>query len=458
MRRLLVMTSLALAGFHTPASYDATATDGGGNRMYFDGSPRHKGYDCTACHTDAPHTITAQIDGAPEGAYTPGKTYTLTITLVGEHAGLGANNNQNAFVAEFIDDSNTIAGAIASADDKVALVDDGHVVAGGGKNVKTWNFAWTAPAAGAGAVTMYIGLVDGNGADVASVPTTDPGGDDVATSVLRACEATTGCGDRPALEPTTSKAAGCSATGGSGSLIAIAIALLLVVRRRRLLPFVLLAGCFDPTTPGECPDHVCGTNTTDGGSSCKENWVCTSWTAPANSDQATRACVDQNSAGTTECMPATSATLPALDIDYYKCNVHPIWQRGCGMLACHGNETDHTFRLYTRGRYRNKEQVASTCLQPGPTVDLQAYGTGTIMCQGWYAHTATEWKRNFDSSRSFMLDVTNADDSLLLREATKGGLPHAGVKLFTAGDADYTTVRNWLGGAKLGTTCNVRSN
>ena len=57
-----------------------------------------------------------------------------------------------------------------------------------------------------------------------------------------------------------------------------------------------------------------------------------------------------------------------------------------------------------------------------------------------------------------MLDVTNPDDSLLLREPAKGGLPHAQVKLFSSTDADYQTIKSWLGGAKLGSTCNTGAN
>jgi hypothetical protein len=57
-----------------------------------------------------------------------------------------------------------------------------------------------------------------------------------------------------------------------------------------------------------------------------------------------------------------------------------------------------------------------------------------------------------------MLGVTSPDESLILREAAEGGLPHAQVKLFAAGDADYQTVRNWLAGATLGTTCNTGAN
>jgi hypothetical protein len=56
---------LALAGFHQPASFDASASDGGGNRTYFTGSPRQKGYDCTMCHTNAAGAIRAQVTFTP---------------------------------------------------------------------------------------------------------------------------------------------------------------------------------------------------------------------------------------------------------------------------------------------------------------------------------------------------------------------------------------------------------
>jgi hypothetical protein len=475
MKRTYVLVSLMLAGFHTPASFDSNATDGGGNRMYFDGSPRHKGYDCTVCHTGAEHVITATLDGAPAGGYTPGQTYALTATLGGEHLGGGTANNQNGFVAEVVDDAGAIAGTFAQPNDaKTALVDDNHVVTGEGEGVKSWTFAWTAPVAGTGALTLYLGMVDGNGAGIAGTPTTDPGGDDVATLRLRLCEGSSGCADRAVAAPVDSKAAGCSAAGGGGfgtfGLVVLVVAAMVARKgsralRRRKVPketpspllLMLLAGCFDPTLPGDCPDHVCGVDTTmtDGGASCAENWVCTTWAAPTGSDQATRTCTDKNSVGTTTCKPAETATLPALDLEMYKCEIHPIFQRGCGQLACHGNETDHEFRIYTRGRWRNNQIVnrTGTCIPQTGTVNLQTAGSGTVMCEGWLPHTAEEWKKNFDSSRSFMLGVTTPADSLLVREPTTGGLPHAQVKLFTPGDADYQTIVSWLGGATYGSTC-----
>jgi hypothetical protein len=458
VKRLALL--LLLCGFHQPASFEATAGDGGGNRVYFAGSPRQKGYDCTACHTGAPGAITAKIEFTPAvaGAYQPGTAYAIAVSLVGEHAGFGTANNQNGFAAEIVDDSRAIAGGL-SATDLVQLVDDGNVAAGEGKDITMWTFTWTAPAAGRGAATLYLGMVDGNGANRADVPENDPGGDDVAIAKLRLCEGAPGCAEPAPPAVTDSKAGGCAATTGA-SPIAIVLALLALRRRRAVLACVL-AGCFAPNTPGDCPDHVCGGSGVDGGNGCKENWVCSSWEAPPGSDQATRTCTDNNNVGTTECMPATTATLPALDLDFYQCRVSPIFQRGCGQLACHGTDTDHPFRLYTRGRLRNKQMVfpVNTCGEnPSIKVDLQARGTGTVMCEGWSKHTPEEWKKNFDSARSFMLGVTSPDESLILREAAEGGLPHAQVKLFAAGDTDFQTVRSWLAGATLGTTCNTGAN
>jgi len=461
-----------LTGFHQPASFEASAADGGGHRVYFDGSPRQKRYDCTACHTEPARQITAMIDVTPAvtGAYQAGTTYTIRVALTGEHLGLGTTNNQNGFVAEIVDDTATPAGTLMSPDtDKMTTVDDGRVISGAGKDTAMWSFQWTAPSTGRGAVTLHLGMVDGNGAASSAVPQNDPGGDDVAVTKLRLCEAAPGCADLASPPATDARVSGCSAGGASSpsSLLVVVLALLggfhrLGRRRRAAVLALALTGCFAPTTPGECPNHVCGgTGSDDVGSTCKESWVCSSWEAPPGSDLATRTCTDNNNLGTTECKPAIAATLPALDLEYYKCKISPIFQRGCGQMACHGTETEHPFRLYSRGRLRNKQMVfpVTTCLEnPNVKVDLQVRGSGTVMCEGWSAHTPEEWKKNFDSARSFMLGVGNPDDSLLLREAAQGGLPHAQVKLFASGDPDYQTIRSWLAGAKLGTTCNTGKN
>jgi uncharacterized protein (TIGR03382 family) len=449
---------LFLCGFHQPASFEASVNDGGGNRVYFDGSPRQKNYDCTACHTGATGAIAAKVDFTPAvgGAYTPGTTYTITVSLVGEHLGFGTANNQNGFVAEFVDDMHAIAGIVATPDvSKVLTIDDGNVIAGEGKDITTWTFAWAAPAAGRGAATLHLGMVDGNGANSQAVPQNDPGGDDVAIVQARLCEGAVGCNEPAAPPITESKAAGCNASGAASPLLVVLA--LVLLRRRRTLLACALAGCFSPNVPQDCPDHVCGTTGGPDGGSCLENWVCSSWEAPANSDQATRTCTDLNNKGTTKCMPATTATLPALDLAFYQCNVHPIFQRGCGQLGCHGTDNGHAFRIYTRGRWRNDETVADrgSCLIPAGTPEsLRMLGTGTVMCEGWYPHTATEWKKSFDSSRSFLLGASSPDAALILTEPTKGGLPHAQVKLFSGpSDPSYQMIRAWLGGARYGTSC-----
>lgn len=75
-------------------------------------------------------------------------------------------------------------------------------------------------------------------------------------------------------------------------------------------------------------------------------------------------------------------------------------------------------------------------------------------------HTTTEWRRNYDSARGFALDATlkpipagMEDTSELIAQPIVGGKAHANIHLFKSGDADHTTLKQWLGGAKLGMTC-----
>lgn len=474
MRTIVIVAVMLASGtafaFHTPSVFEDSVAEGGGHRVYFTGSQRQKGYDCGACHVDAARTIRTAVEFSPAvaGAYEPGRTYAITVTLVGEHRGFGAASNQNSFLAEVVDDSGAPAGVMAAPDQDVArLIDDGFVVGGvsTGGGATTWSFAWTAPAAGAGPVAMYVAIVDGDGANSAT-ELTDPGGDDWDTSRLRLCEGSSGCAERASQPVTKSKAIGCSAGGEPSLGILLVVVCVALARRRRALAFVILAGCFDPTGAEECPNRVCGNGATgDGGSvdgsTCAESWSCTTWEAPTGSNMATRTCTDKNQRGTTECKPDEGPTLlPALDLEMFKCDIQPIFQRDCSMMGCHGTNTERPFRVYARGRLRNNEIVNRTgsCIPATGTVNLDEAGTGTIMCEGWLPHTANEWKKNFDSARSFMLDVGNPDDSLMLRMPTVGGLPHIDIKLFTSTDPKYTKIRNWLGGAQRGSTCNTGRN
>jgi hypothetical protein len=221
--------------------------------------------------------------------------------------------------------------------------------------------------------------------------------------------------------------------------------------RSVLLGCVLLAtACGSSESPADTSEPACA-----------ESWICTPWEAAAGSDMATRTCTDSNNAGTTACKPDVGPTaLPALDLELYKCQVHPILQRGCSMLGCHGTETGRAYRIYARGRLRNNQVVnrTGTCLPTTGTVNLAEAGTGTVMCEGWLPHTTEEWKKSFDSARSFMINKAMPDVAELLTQPTIGGPAHAGVKPWRRTDPDYLTVKGWLGGARLGSTCDTGKN
>jgi hypothetical protein len=230
-----------------------------------------------------------------------------------------------------------------------------------------------------------------------------------------------------------------------------------------VLAILALPACEAAKESDPCPSGICVGNPGDGGAGadltgapCVESWTCTAWTSNG-SGQYSRSCADQNRCGTTASEPPTGPTaLPALDLDYFKCKVEPVLDRGCAMMGCHGTAVDdntRAFRVFARGRRRNRQTVPPLCLDTQP-VNLET-GSGTVMCYGWTAHTAEEWQANFDSARALLLGVQNPDDSDLLAQPVVGGKAHTGVHLFaSAADPDYQTLRAWLAGAKLGATCN----
>jgi hypothetical protein len=135
---------------------------------------------------------------------------------------------------------------------------------------------------------------------------------------------------------------------------------------------------------------------------------------------------------------------------------------GCSMLGCHGTETGRGYRLYARGRLRITGQtiVEPGCLSAGTPGPSEAC-IGNIECKCWSVpQLPDERRRSFDSARSFALadDGTLLSDmaqSQLLRQPlTGGGFPHAGIFMWSQGDADYNTIKMWLEGAKRGSACN----
>lgn len=115
---------------------------------------------CTSCHSGTVqsganmNTVTfADINGAVT-SYTPGTTYTVTITM-------NTTNAKNGFEILALTPSNTVAGS-------VSITDGTHTktVSSGGKirvthktagtALTTWTYAWTAPATNVGNVTFYL--------------------------------------------------------------------------------------------------------------------------------------------------------------------------------------------------------------------------------------------------------------------------------------------------------------
>ena len=254
------------------------------------------------------------------------------------------------------------------------------------------------------------------------------------------------------------------------------------MRRMNLALCIFLLSCSEAATKDNpCPQGICiagngndggpggggssgssgssGTSGDGGPQVCNPAWTCTAWQKDAQG-KSTRTCTDTNKCGTASGKPSEGPLdLPGLDFDYYKCNVEPIFDRGCAMVGCHGTEVGRPFKVYARGRLRHQETVppAPTCLDTGPQ-ELAKKGTATVMCLGWSKHTAAEWQQNFDNARSFMVGLTNPDDSELLSQPVYQGKAHTGVHLFRKSDADYQTIAKWLSGEKLGRTCDPSPN
>lgn len=205
-----------------------------------------------------------------------------------------------------------------------------------------------------------------------------------------------------------------------------------------------------------------GTPTTTGTAGCVEAWSCTPWETNGADNNGTRTCTDANGCGTVNNKPAEMATLPALDLEYYKCNIEPIFNRGCSQLGCHGTEQGRAFRTYARGRLRvtGETWTEPGCSNPGSQFASEKC-IGSIECGCWtLPHSAKEWQRNYDAARGFGLDAAGdpipagmVDSSELIAQPIAGGKAHAGVHLFKSGDADHVKLQQWLSGATLGVAC-----
>jgi hypothetical protein len=483
MFALVALAPARAWAFHVGSTFAAAPGAGGAGRIYYLGTALERGWDCTMCHSDAPGLIEAHLDVDPPELfasfqYTPERRYRFAVRLVGEHRGLNAGrSNLNGLALAFVDDAGIYQGELGGFDATEFFDGSGVLVSAGTRIAAAdWTFEWTAPASGIGRVTLHLGLVDGNGAgSTGDLTRTDPFGDDVFMVAVRFDEGANGAsaarteGLAPFLTVPSAivpplPSMGCKEVWMRmpwlGSTLALSLALALGS-----------ASCGDESTSSDapCPQGICSggaqggsTSAGNGGQSgCAEAWLCSPWDTAGNGDVATRVCVDGNRCGTSDAKPVETATLPALDENFYRCNVEPIFDRTCAHLGCHGVEPDlaagdpgRALRTYHRGRLRIVGELLppeSGCLNDQPLASEICIGS--IECECWTKpHTTTEWQRNFDAARGFGLapdgtPLSSAEESELLTQPLKGGgLAHAGIKVWTRGDSDFATIRAWLEG------------
>jgi hypothetical protein len=208
MRRLL---ALALVLICVPAAaWDGddywekapqSAVTSGGGGIWGTGGKRDFGITCATCHVEPANKMAFAVMFSPAlgvgNKYTPGQAYvvsaTLTETLGTNAANCNGLDNRNGFAATFEFAAGGKAGTLGSDTGAAGCPSLGTTTmtlgrcdaivyrAAAAKDRTQWTFKWTAPAAGAGAVTLSWAAVDGS-CDMMSM------NDDVKTGTLALIE------------------------------------------------------------------------------------------------------------------------------------------------------------------------------------------------------------------------------------------------------------------------------
>ena len=212
----LPLVSAAAIAFPKAAAWhqSASAVSPGASDIFATGGVSDWGITCANCHIKAPGLINATVLPTPAWptmgglkAYSPTKSYVITVSLVGEHLNAGiapvgnaAPDNLNSF-ALTIEDQNGKPQGVFTTDGtgnfKVSsnagtcltktsalpagnwetqppstynattgttfLVGDCHAIVNLTiPNRTNWTFTWKAPNVGTGPLTIYYGVVDGS--------------------------------------------------------------------------------------------------------------------------------------------------------------------------------------------------------------------------------------------------------------------------------------------------------
>ncbi len=205
MKLAIALAGISIAGatlaampfnrsWHESATGVAGTNRAGAGGYYGTGGRLDKGIKCSHCHVKGAGTIGMTMTATPafptangDTKYVPGTRYTITIAMTGEHENPGPTNNKNGtavtienasgqragrFIADAGQDSNTCPqqnpypgapGAVSPATKTTFMYSDCHGILPLDRlGLTSWTFDWVAPAAGAGDLTMHVGMVDGD--------------------------------------------------------------------------------------------------------------------------------------------------------------------------------------------------------------------------------------------------------------------------------------------------------
>jgi hypothetical protein len=155
---------------------------GGGAPSGYTGSPGDSKV-CTQCHsgptaTDRPGWISTNV---PDTGYTPGSTYTITVTAE------GTGHTVFGFLVSPQKSDGTLQGTLINTSEDTQLTGNNKYVTQTltgktGSGSRVWNFDWTAPQTGSGSITFYGAFNIANANNSSS-------GDTIYTSTLDVPEA-----------------------------------------------------------------------------------------------------------------------------------------------------------------------------------------------------------------------------------------------------------------------------
>lgn len=177
------------SSWHLPADGVAGTNRAGAGGIYGVGSPSEFGIRCDHCHIDPTAEFQVQVTANPpflvdgnDRLYEPGQPYNIEIRMLGETRFNGALPQLNGFAGAFEAADGTAVGVLVADNgrsdncpqnapagvpmgpsNRTIVYGDCHGVIYEPEPGDTfWVFQWIAPAAGAGDVTFWYGVTDGN--------------------------------------------------------------------------------------------------------------------------------------------------------------------------------------------------------------------------------------------------------------------------------------------------------